>query len=535
MKITIKPLIFSAILLCATTLLTAAPLAQGKQKHLGGVYSTSQEVGIPLYWNQVVPENAGKWGSVEAVRDQMNWTELDAAYNRAKTNGLPFRFHVLFWGAQQPAWMRDLSDAEQLAEIHEWLAAVAAKYPDIDYLEVVNEAFHDQPDSTWTWLSFVNNATDPNCGNYKKALGGNGTTGWDWVLNAFRLARQYFPNTKLMLNDYGIISSNPATTDYINLIALLKNENLVDIVAEQAHAFNTIGTGTPPTILTNNLNRIGQETGLPIWITELDIDGGTSASPNDAVQLAEYQRVFPVLWENPYVIGITTWGYRPGLWRNNEAAFLVLANGTERSAMTWLKGYVAATTPNLRPLIDTQPVNQAVAAGASASFSVAARGTPAPTYQWQKNGNNISGATSATLTLTNVQAADNGATYRVLVANTYIPSGISSSSATLTVTSAAPAITTQPASQTVNAGDSVTFTAAASGNPAPTYQWRKNGVDIGGATSSSLTISGVAAGDAANYTVVATNSSGSATSNIAELLVIIPPSDAVISFTVESP
>jgi len=96
----------------------------------------------------------------------------------------------------------------------------------------------------------------------------------------------------------------------------------------------------------------------------------------------------------------------------------------------------------------------------------------------------------------------------------------------------APSITTQPASKTITAGTAVTFTAAANGNPAPTYQWKKNTVTIPGATNSSYTIASPVAGDAGNYTVVATNSAGAATSNAATLIVIVAPSNAVISITV---
>lgn len=84
----------------------------------------------------------------------------------------------------------------------------------------------------------------------------------------------------------------------------------------------------------------------------------------------------------------------------------------------------------------------------------------------------------------------------------------------------APAITTHPASQSKNTGESVTFTVVATGTPAPTYQWQKGGVDIGGATGSSYTISSVASGDAADYTVVVTNAGGSVTSNAATLTVV---------------
>lgn len=97
----------------------------------------------------------------------------------------------------------------------------------------------------------------------------------------------------------------------------------------------------------------------------------------------------------------------------------------------------------------------------------------------------------------------------------------------------APAITTQPSSQTVNAGQAAQFTAAANGSPAPTFQWRKNGVAIGGATDSSYTIASATPADAGSYTVVATNSAGSATSNAGVLTVVISPSNAIITITVQ--
>ena len=92
---------------------------------------------------------------------------------------------------------------------------------------------------------------------------------------------------------------------------------------------------------------------------------------------------------------------------------------------------------------------------------------------------------------------------------------------------------TQPVSQTVAAGANVTFSAASTSLPAPTYQWQKNGINIPGATSNVYTIFSASTGDAGNYTVVATNSAGSVTSNTAALSVIVAPSNAIISITVE--
>jgi hypothetical protein len=170
------------------------------------------------------------------------------------------------------------------------------------------------------------------------------------------------------------------------------------------------------------------------------------------------------------------------------------------------------------PAITTQPVSQSAAAGSNVSFLVAAYGTPTPTYQWQKAGINIVGATSATLSLTSVQASSAG-TYTVVVTNS--AGSVTSSGAVLTVSTptVVPAITNQPQSQSATIGSNVTFTVAASGSPTPTLQWKKNGVAISGATSSTLALSSVQASDAATYTAVATNSAGSAVSSGAVLTV----------------
>jgi endo-1,4-beta-xylanase len=257
----------------------------------------------------------------------MNWTGLDLAYNQAKRQNVPFRMHVLVWGNQQPSWIENLPPAEQLEEIREWFAAVAQRYPDIAFLEVVNEPTNDPPRKT--------SPTDQGSGNYIEALGGNGATGWNWVINSFKLAREYFPNTPLMLNDYSVENVTANTQRYLNIINLLKRENLIDVIGIQGHAFST--RPTPAASLTNNLNLLATS-GLPLYITEFDVDG-----LQDDVQLAEYQRVFPLFYEHPAVKGITLWGYRPGHWRTAQGAYIAFENGAERPALKWLREYVQST------------------------------------------------------------------------------------------------------------------------------------------------------------------------------------------------
>ncbi len=177
----------------------------------------------------------------------------------------------------------------------------------------------------------------------------------------------------------------------------------------------------------------------------------------------------------------------------------------------------AATTA---PAITTQPVNQSVTAGQTATFSVVASGTAPLSYQWRKNTANIGGATASSYTTPATTSADNGAKFDVVVSNT--AGNITSAQATLTVNSApvAPTISTQPANQTVNAGQTATFSVIASGTAPLTYQWQKNGVAITGATAASYTTPVTTTADSGElFRVFVSNSAGNVTSNSATLTV----------------
>ena len=110
-------------------------LASGYDKFLGNVHSGSSTTPAywDTYWNQVTPENASKWASVEGSRDNFSWGGADNAYNYAKQRGIPFKWHTLIWGQQSPGWISALPAAEQLDEIVEWISAVGQRYPEIDY------------------------------------------------------------------------------------------------------------------------------------------------------------------------------------------------------------------------------------------------------------------------------------------------------------------------------------------------------------------------------------------------------------------
>ena len=172
------------------------------------------------------------------------------------------------------------------------------------------------------------------------------------------------------------------------------------------------------------------------------------------------------------------------------------------------------------PTITTQPVNLSVTAGQTATFTVVAGGTGPLSYQWQKNGVNIAGATASSYTTPATATTDSGSTFRVVVTNT--AGSVTSSAATLTVNAAAvaPTITTQPVNQTVTAGQTATFTVVASGTAPLSYQWQKNGANIAGATASSYTTPATATTDSGStFDVVVSNTAGSVTSNAATLTV----------------
>lgn len=203
---------------------------------------------------------------------------------------------------------------------------------------------------------------------------------------------------------------------------------------------------------------------------------------------------------------------------DNGARFRAVWTNTEGSA-TSNAAILTVNAAVVAPSITAQPASQTLTAGQTATFSVSAVGTAPLAYQWRRNGVNISGATSASYTTPALTTADNGATFSVSVSNS--AGAVVSSNATLTVAPAltAPTITLQPQGRTVIEGQSATFTAAATGTEPLTYQWRRNGVDIPGATSNVYTLATVLADSGAVFTLRVSNAVGAVDSAAALLTV----------------
>src|ERR1017187_462576 len=182
--------------------------------------------------------------------------------------------------------------------------------------------------------------------------------------------------------------------------------------------------------------------------------------------------------------------------------------------------FIPANTP---ATVTSDPQDQAVFVGQSASFGVLASGSPPLSYQWYYNSSTLlTNATSATLTLTNCQISDSGE-YSVVVSNT---SGVDTSAvANLSVTIATtPTISTQPQGQTVLPGESFSFNVVAGGSEPLIYQWYFNtNTPVANANDSTLTLTNIQPTAAGSYSVVVSNLAGTITSSNAVLIVNTNP------------
>lgn len=192
-----------------------------------------------------------------------------------------------------------------------------------------------------------------------------------------------------------------------------------------------------------------------------------------------------------------------------------------------LAGISNVTTNVALVTITRQPTAQTAKAGDFASMDVGASGFGTLSYQWRFNGADLEGQTDSFLWINSVNMSQAGQ-YSVVVSNLF--GGVTSRTATLTVTPTPPTITDQPQSLTVTAGSTASFLVKVSSTDLPTlsFQWMKNGVNISGATNPLYRITATTTNDAGSYSVAVQDSSGKATSSRAVLSVVgstpTPPS-----------
>ena len=266
------------------------------------------------YWDQYTPENAGKWGSVQASSaDTFNWGTLDALYATCEERKIVFKEHTFVWGAAQPSWMSQLDTTTGPAAVKKWMKSFCERYPNTRLIDVVNEP---PPHTTPPMV---------------RAIGDGNRTTWDWIANSFKWAREACPNAVLILNDYDNIELDASVQNTIDIVTAIKKLDApIDAIGCETHSADKL----PASTLKANIDKIVAATGLPVYITEYDI-----SLSNDEQQKAQYQDHFPMFWDHPSVKGVTVWGYIAGATFRGSAG-LMSSDGTKRPAMTWLMDFL---------------------------------------------------------------------------------------------------------------------------------------------------------------------------------------------------
>ncbi|MBN2340421.1 MAG: endo-1,4-beta-xylanase [Deltaproteobacteria bacterium] len=270
------------------------------------------------YWDQITPENAGKWGSVEPVAGgARNWAALDSIYAYTEDHNIIFKEHAFIWGSQQP----NNAGILQESDVKSWMTEFCTRYPNTRLVDVVNEP---PPHTT---PAFAEN------------IGGETNSTWQWITNAFLWANEACPNAILILNDYNNIEWSGDNQHFIDIVNTIKSAGApIDAIGAQSHDLDH--SAVTFTNVQTLLNKLHNDTALPVYITEMDI-----STADDAAQLAMYQEYMPVFLDTDWIRGITIWGWIYGqTWSMAPDSGLV-RDGNSRSAMTWLMNELGRPVP----------------------------------------------------------------------------------------------------------------------------------------------------------------------------------------------
>ncbi|HLW94346.1 MAG TPA: G1 family glutamic endopeptidase [Solirubrobacteraceae bacterium] len=314
-------------------------------------------------------------------------------------------------------------------------------------------------------------------------------SGWEY--------RAVFSNSKGSVTTApALLNVQSAASPAIIAVAILTNPASVSAASGTSAAFTASASGSP----------------APSVQWQLSVDGGAT-------------------WSN--ITGAATTSY-------SIAAVTVNESGDQfRAVFTNVAGSVASAAATLTvsalnqaPQVTTQPINQGAVVNQSVTFSAAASGQPTPTVQWEESTDGggswtpVPDATSASYTFSPTTQAQSGAEFRAVFTNSLGSATTSAAMLTVSVSPTRPAIATQPSAQTVIAGQTATFTAAATGAPTPGVQWYDSTdgggswTQVPGATSPTYSFPAAASQSGDEFEAVFTNAAGAATSNAATLSVL---------------
>ena len=329
------------LLAFAFSVSSAVGLAENASKFVGNITTNGQvRSDFGQYWNQITAENECKWASIEGTRGRYNFTGCKNAYNWAKQNGGYFKFHALLWGSQYPNWLNNLGVDDTKTAIMNWFDAVKKEFPDLDMIDVVNEAIrtgNNQYHSDYPKTKII------------EAMGGDNGN-YTFIVNAFKEARKRWPNAVLIYNDYNTVQWQK--NEGIDLINKIKQGGApVDAYGLQAHDMQVGGGGNngtgangsclPLSQLKSAIEEIWNKTQIPMFISEYDI-----ATTDDNDQKNCYEQQISYFMENEHIAGITIWGYIYGSTWTSGGNSGIIRNGQDRPAMTWLKSYLPSHPGN---------------------------------------------------------------------------------------------------------------------------------------------------------------------------------------------
>jgi len=286
-------------------------------KFIGNIAPKNQDVPADFAdkWMQMSMEANSKWGFVQPDSpDQWVWEPVDDAYQYAKDHDIIFKQHNFFWNFEQPSWVSSTNVAEYGPK---WVQAFCERYPDVPMIDVVNEPIH-------------------NASPYRAGMGGAGESGYDWVVTAFQWAREYCPNSILIVNEFNIIEWEDDHNLFVDALQKMLDAGApIDAIGAQGHDVFKESQGAGTEKAREYIDALWEKFHLPIYVTELDID-----LSDDQAQLEMMQEEITMMWEHPNVYGITYWGFLQGsTWRTN--AWLISNSGAQRPAMTWLQEFIA--------------------------------------------------------------------------------------------------------------------------------------------------------------------------------------------------
>lgn len=273
---------------------------------------------------------------------------------------------------------------------------------------------------------------------------------------------------------------------------------------------NFTGAATPPAGLNGVVAvRAGQFTSYAIKSDGTVVGWGIAVVPPGLSGVIDLQE------GNTHTIALRTNGQVIAWGNNSDGQGSVPEGLSDVTAISAGGNHNIVITP--RPIILSISAPVTANVGDTVAFSVSATAGPLA-YEWQHNGANLPGATNSSITLTNVQASDAG-TYRVRVRNPY--GSVLSSSTSLNFLP--PVIATQPENLTRYRGENATLSVSADGLEPFSYQWRKDGTNLPGATTATLTLSSVSSTNGGTYNVRIMDAAGGSTTSAVATLTVIDP------------